>query len=207
MSIATIYILLEDGRCIFTYNLVPNPPPYLLVTGLLAALQDFVFEVSNSYISSFTAGEYTFLCEKRGPIQVVIATTLEGEKKPNLEFNLLQIALRFINKYGELLEEWDGNTVVFDTFITELEEILGKEDLKYRESVPTNPLSSFTLVKLESNLQETAQAMLQIRNGNISQVHELTDRTIYQIQSDLDKLVELGHIGRYSSEGKWIYFI
>ncbi len=207
MSIAAIYVLLEDGRCIFNHNLVPSPPPYLLVTGLLAALQDFVHEVSNSYIKNFSAGDYTFYCEKRGYIQVVIASTTHLEDKSHIEFNLLQITLRFINKYGELLEDWEGDTVIFDSFIGDLEEILGKDNLLMRESVPTDPLTSLTLVRLNRDLQKTAQALLQIQKGTVVDISKISERTVYQTQGDLDKLVDLGHIGRYNANGKWVYFI
>jgi hypothetical protein len=206
MTIFSIYIILEDGLCIFNQDLIPNPPPTQLVTGLFTAMQDFVSEVTGSNLKNLTAGGYTFIFEKFGPLTIAISTSSNVGERIKTMFNIRKIGLRFMKKYGTMIDEFQGDTSVFYSFEDDIKEILGEENIIIKDAYPTSPLTPIVLVTLSKDLQATARTLLQLGSGTVETISESSKKTIYETSRDLESLVVIGHVGRFTKDNEIIYF-
>lgn len=207
MSIFSIYVISEDGRCIYNQDLIPNHPPTQLVTGLLTAVQDFVMEVTGDHMQNLTAGGYTFVFEKFGPITIAVSTSSNIGEKITTMFNIRKIGLRFMKKYGEMLDRWQGDLSVFYSFEEDIRELLGEKNVIMKEAYPSKVLTPITLMSINKELQLTGRSLLQMGKGSPEDVAQVTGKTLYETTRDLESLVNLGHIGRFVHDEVIIYFV
>jgi hypothetical protein len=194
--------MLDDGRYLYHQSFTPQGPPISLMTGLLTAMQSFVREVTGSYPTVLSAGGFAFHLEKIGPLTIVL--TCSDERKP-LQ-NLSRLGMRFINKFGEKVEDWRGNPSEFTNFKNDIEDILGPETVR-KHVLPTNPLNSLVLLSLESEFQDVAKAIIQHGEATPIDLVEITSLSEYDIKLKLEQLVSLGHVGRIDKNEEFVYFI
>jgi hypothetical protein len=201
MRIYSIYVMLNDGRCIFDQSFTPEAPPKNLITGMLTALQSFVREVTGTYPTHLVAGDFSFHFEKRGPLTVVLTTSY----KPETLDELNQISLRFLKKYGNKIETWKGDVASFEDFSDDIEDILGPQSSQTRID-PVEPLNPFLLLEIPAELQDIAKGLIQEREASSEAMTHYTGLSEFLTRLKLEKLVKMGHIGRYNREDEYIYF-
>ncbi len=201
MNLDSVYIMVDDGRCIFYYPLTSISPPPQLVTGMLSALQIFILEITGEYPDTLTAGGFSFNLFRSGPITIVIASSSEI----TINNELYELSLRFISRYGNDLRVWKGKLDTFKEFKDDVDNILGIKT-QVDKIIPKNPINGFLLLSLEEELIEVAKVIIQIKEGTSEQISKILKNSLYQTQLKLEKLVTMGHIGRVLQLDKILYF-
>lgn len=204
MKLLSLYIIHEDGRCLYDANFVPNPPPSQLVTGLLTAMQNFVQEMTGSYVNHFSAAGYTFVSEPIGPISIVMALADEFLLSENLP--LTELGINFLKYFGDKLEDWTGDMSDFSSFDDILAEILKIEKVKERIE-PKNPLNALTLMSLPENLQEVARYVLEKREASPHEFAKSKNFSENEAIEKFEELLSMGHIGRLVKDDTPVYFV
>ncbi len=201
MKLLSFYIINEDGRCIYDFNFVPDPPPSQLITGLLTAMQNFVQEMTGGYVNHFSAGGYTFVIQPTGPLMVVVALGDEFSIGENIP--LTEIGIMFLKQFGERIEKWKGDMDEFAEFETTLRSMLRMEEVTHKIE-PTNPLNAMTLIQLPEELQRYAKVILEKRNLSVEEMK----REIENFDpAKAEELVQKGHIGKLIKDHHIVYFI
>ncbi len=204
MKLLSLYIIHEDGRCLYDANFVPNPPPSQLVTGLLTAMQNFVEEMTGSYVSHFSAAGYTFIQKPVGPIYIVVAISDEFPFDQQIE--LTELGINFLKRYGEYLENWNGDMSMFYEFETITREILKVEKIKERID-PQTPLNALTLLELPEELQDVAKFLLEKKEVIPTEYAKSRSISVDKSIELFERLVKRGNIGRILKETEPTYFI
>lgn len=110
-----------------------------------------------------------------------------------------------MNKFGAKIENWKGRVSDFQDFKYDVEEVLGKSQIKKRID-PTDPLGSLTLLSLDLELQDVAKALIQKGEASSVELTGITGKSEYITRMKLEKLLELGHVGRIQDDDDFIYF-
>lgn len=202
MRIFSIFVISENGLCLFQQSFTANAPPYGLITGLLTAVQAFVFEVTGDYPTELSTGGFSFHLKKYGPLTFVLTTSSTSKPIENLN----TLGLRFMTKFGAIAAKWKGKVSDFHDFKYDVEEVLGKSQIKKRID-PYNPLTGMTLLTLDIELQDVAQALIQSGEASSEELTKITGKSEYITRMKLEKLLELGHVGRTQDDDDFIYFV
>lgn len=217
MEIDSVYLLLPDGRCIFSksYKDKGNQQvdPHLL-GGLLNAFNIASHQWLKDGVRKFVSEEgFNFIIKDFSSFLVVISGILNADEESILE----KIGLIFLSKYGNQIEKWQqGNIGIIKNFENDLNKVLRIPDsvAASNETKPTikneEPyLDSLTIISLPKELQKTALALLTLKNASIEEVVNETKRPIESEQENLEKLVSLGYILKKITviENKIIYFL
>lgn len=201
LRIHAIYVIVDDGRCAYFKAYSAIAPSAHLVSAMLTAMQVFVREVVGSNFSEVTAGPFSFISEKAGPFSIVVV----GTKNPEVMQKSKYLVLRFIRKYKTKIENWKGELIDFEDFDEDVDEVFGQiEDLRID---PKAPLDAIALLTIESELQPVAKLML--AKGEVDSNLTALSLEITEIDANnrLEKLFELGYIGRFSRSGAVYYFV
>jgi len=201
MRVNSLYIMLDDGRCIYNQYFTPTAPPKNLITGMFTALQGFIIEITGRYPTVLSTGQYTFFFQKRGPITIVLSTN-EKIKQPS---ELSEIGLRFLQQFGNEVDAWRGNEGFFDDFYDDLVDLLGVEMTTTRVD-PTKPLDPMTLLHLDSEYHPVIKELIRLKNASSNQIADILKDKEFQVRLKLEKLVDKGYIGRYIVDEDYYYF-
>ncbi|MHA2029396.1 MAG: hypothetical protein ACW99A_06270 [Candidatus Kariarchaeaceae archaeon] len=202
MRIFSVYVINDNGLCLYNRSFTAEAPPYSLITGLLTAMQNFVLEVTGSYPTDLSAGGFTFHMEKYGPLTIVLTTQNQKVPIPTLS----DLGYRFLNRFGEKVENWKGRVSEFEEFDADIEDILGTSRIQKRVD-PKQPLTSLALLSLNPDLQNVAQAIIQIGEASSYRLAQLSGQNEYVTRLQCEELVKLGHLGRiHSTDDEFIYF-
>ncbi len=115
------------------------------------------------------------------------------------------LSLRFIKRFRMDIENWSGNTIDFETFDEDIQEIIGKVDTIRID--PSVPLDAISLLSLRPQLQSVSKALLTKGELTLPQVIELTGISPIQAENQLEELLLMGHVGKYKKEGQLYYFV
>lgn len=201
LRIHAIYVIVDDGRCAYFKAYSAIAPSAHLVSAMLTAMQVFVREVVGSNFSEVTAGPFSFISEKAGPFSIVVV----GTKNPEVMQKSKYLVLRFIRKYKTKIEKWKGELIDFEDFDEDVDEVFGLiEDLRVD---PKAPLDALALLTLEESLQPVAKLLLTKEEVDKNQTAIALGITEIEALNYLEKLFELGYIGRFSRKGTIFYFI
>lgn len=185
-----VYIIVDDGRNAYFKGFSDHAPSPDLVSAMLTAMQSFVFEVTGAYFSDLTAGPFSFTSEKVGPFAVVLAST----KSEKAEEYTKYLALRFIKRFALLLENWNGETADFEAFDVDVTEIFGV--LPSRRIDIKNPIDAATLMTLKQDLQSVVRYLLIKGDSSIEQIAAGINESEILVQTKINELLALGHIGK-----------
>lgn len=203
MRLYAVYVINDNGLCLFNQAFTAVAPPYNLITGLLTAMQNFVFEVTGSYPTDLSAGGFTFHMEKYGPLTVVLSTSNEKQPIPRLN----QLGVRFLQRFGDKIEGWKGRVSEFTGFTEDVKDILGDFEIQKRVD-PKNPLTALALLSLDSDLQDVAKALIQVGEASSTELSKLAGKNEYITRLHCEELVKLGHVGRiHKSDDEFVYFV
>jgi hypothetical protein len=194
-------VIVDDGRCAYFKAFSAIAPSAHLVSAMLTAMQVFVREVVGSNFSEVTAGPFSFISEKAGPFSIVVV----GTKNPEVMQKSKYLVLRFIRKYKSKIEHWKGELIDFEDFDQDVDEVFGLiEDIRID---PKIPLDAIALLQIESDLQPVAKLIL----GKQEVEKNLTALSLNITEIDatnrLDKLFDLGYIGKFNRSGETFYFV
>ncbi len=202
MIIDSVYLLLPDGRCIFSksykkqYKEQIDP---LLLGGLLNAFNIASHQWLKDGVRKFTSEEgFNFIIKDFSSFLVVISGILETDEEIILE----KIGMIFLSKYGDKIEKWQaGNISSLKNFETDLNKILNvsQEMISPVETKtyikPDEPyLDSLTIISLPKELQKTALTMLTLKEASIDDIIKESKRDKETELNNIEKLVELGYI-------------
>lgn len=217
MDIDSVYLLLPDGRCIFSKsykdkNVKPVDPH--LLGGLLNAFNIASHQWLKDGVRKFVSEEgFNFIIKDFSSFLVVISGILNTDEESILE----KIGLIFLSKYGNEFEKWQqGNIGSIKNFENDLNKLLqipnqiaaSKENkTSYKTEQPY--LDSLTIISLAKKLQKTALALLTLKEATIEEVVKETKRPIEFEQDNLEQLVELGYILKKITpiDNKIVYYL
>lgn len=197
-----VYIIAEDGRNAFCKRFSTIAPDEDLISAMIVAMQNFIKEVTGTYFSELTAGPIQFSAQKAGPFYVVLVSTRSEKALEQVK----HLGILFMRRYKTLIENWKGETIDFEGFNEDIEEVIGvdPEDLRID---PKNPLDAKTLIFLEQELQQVAKYLIRKKEATIGRlVSDLGIKTEDAIKS-VETLFERGHIGKEKVEGVTKYFV
>lgn len=199
MIIDSVYLLLPDGRCIFSKSYVETEIDPHLLGGLLNAFniasQQWLREGVRKFISEEGSN---FIIKDFSSFLVVVS----GDLKVDEEIILEKIGLKFLSKFGNRIDSWQsGNIGILKTFENDLNKILNiTSDNNTSRLLPKNQkvdepfLDSLTIINLPKELQKTALALLSIKSGTVEQVSMETNRSANQEKEFLEQLANLGYV-------------
>jgi len=177
-------------------------PESALITAMISAMQAFIHEVSGAYAKKLSTGGFVFHIDRVGKLIFVLATS--DEERPNLE--LTNLRTRFLHKFGAQITSFRGATDEFRVFEKDVREIFDINSQIHRIE-PEKPLTSFALIQIPQELQEAARLFVMKKELSVADIKEETGKTTFEITLTLEKLFELGYIGRYHNGKMFIYFI
>lgn len=200
-KIHAVYVIVDDGRCAYSKAYSEIAPSPHLVSAMLTAMQVFINEVLGTFFSEVTAGPFSFISEQAGPFSVVIV----GKKSEGNVEKAKYLVLRFIKRYKSHIEQWNGEMMDFNEFDEDVHDIFGNiEDIRID---PKIPLDAIALIQLDEDLQSTAKLILTKGEVMIHDVMEHLDLPEFIVKLRLQKLFDMGYTGRFTSGGKFYYFI
>ncbi len=197
-----VYIIAQDGRNAFSKIFSTKAPNEDLVSAMLVAMQNFVKEVTGTYFSELTAGPIQFSSEKAGPFYVVLVST---RSKLALE-KVKHLGILFMRRYKTLIENWKGETIHFEDFEKDIEDVLGEFNEALRID-PKKPLDATSLIFLEKDIQPVARLILRKRELSPFDVSNALNMDINNAISKLERLFSMGHLGKYEENNETYYFV
>ncbi|NHI91114.1 MAG: GTP-binding protein [Candidatus Lokiarchaeota archaeon] len=112
-----IYILYRENKVqLYQYSLkkmpIENPK---LVSGFMAALTNFASEIGEQIIESLTFKTLKFVYGYFGDIFIVLIVDKEDDEQI-IKSKIRAVGEAFLLKFGNILENWDGNAEKFNDF-------------------------------------------------------------------------------------------
>lgn len=217
MEIDSVYLLLPDGRCIFSksYKDKGNQQvdPHLL-GGLLNAFNIASHQWLKDGVRKFVSEEgFNFIIKDFSSFLVVISGILSADEESVLE----KIGLIFLSKYGNQIEKWQqGNIGIIKNFENDLNKVFRiptqvAASNENKPSIKTDEpyLDSLTIISLPKELQKTALALLTLKEATLEEVVNETKRSLESEQDNLERLVNLGYVlkKRTAIDNKIIYYL
>lgn len=206
MIIDSVYLLLPDGRCIFSKSYVETEIDPHLLGGLLNAFNIASQQWLREGVRKFVSEEgRNFIIKDFSSFLVVIAGILNTDEELILE----KIGLKFLSKYGNTIEKWqEGNIGILKDFEQDLNKILNLDRDKNTSRILIKGqkldepyLDSLTIISLPKDLQKTALALLTLKEASLETIAKETSRSIMQERQFVEELVKLGYI-RKEEKGK-----
>ncbi len=197
-----VYIIAEDGRNAFSKRFSTIAPDEDLVSAMIVAMQNFIKEVTGTYFSELTAGPIQFSAERAGPFYVVLVSTRSTKAIEKVK----HLGILFMRRYKTLIENWKGETIDFEGFNEDIDEVIGHDPQDLRID-PRNPLDAKTLIFLEPELQDIAKYLLRKKEttiGNIASDLNLDTESVLRV---VETLFERGHVGKEKIGGTTKYFV
>lgn len=218
MIIDSVYLLLPDGRCIFSksYNQSKQQIDPHLLGGLLNAFNIASHQWLKDGVRKFVSEEgFNFIIKDFSSFLVVISGSLSGDTDE--EAILEKIGMIFLSKYGDKIEKWQaGNISTLKNFEVDLNKILNvsqqiitQTDTLTKSTLDEPYLDSLTIISLPNELQKTALTLLTLKEASIDEIIKETKREKEIELKSIEKLVELGYVlkKRGSDNNKIIYFL
>lgn len=202
MDFYGIYILLPDGRCIFSKVFKGDPIDPQLLGGMLSAFnmasRQWLKEGIHKFVSenglNFVMKDFeTFMVAS----QVSDDISIENEAK------IETIGYRFMSTYADTIDKWSaGRITSFKDFEHILDDILGIETDSMQKTGKELPsilsedqvLDSLSIVFLPKNIQKTALEMLSQKEGTVSQIADKTGNNEKAELQNLEWLLNEGYI-------------
>ena len=217
MIINSVYLLLPDGRCIFSKSYKDQGSQQIdphLVGGLLNAFNIASHQLLKDGVRKFVSEEgFNFIIKDFSSFLVVISGILNTDEEQILE----KIGMIFLSKYGDKIEKWKaGNISIIKNFETDLNKILNISQ-ELVSSSDANPkirleepyLDSLTIISLPKELRKTALSLLTIKEASLEELSFETKRSMDEELKNVEKLVEMGFVLKKKSKNfnKIIYFL
>ena len=121
--IHSLWILNNNGICIFQLNCGCFEIDPQLFSGLLSALSSFTRETIKREINTILIEDVKFIFEKSNNLYFVLC----ADKKDNnilLHKRLIRVQIHFLNKYKDVLSNWNGEVSKFEPFGEKVDKIV-----------------------------------------------------------------------------------
>ena len=216
-SVYAIYILLPDGRCIYSKSYRNDSTDSQVLGGLLTSLnfasQQYLHESIRKFVSE---GGSNFVIKDFSSFLTVFQ--VGGEISQDIEAKVDLIGFRFLSNYGDMIEKWSqGKISRFKSFDKDVDNILGIKGYVDTEKplIPTSfnneleekVLDSLSIMVLSRPLQKTALAMLDLKEGTTEEIARETKNNIQNEEKNLETLVHMGYIQSRKYNNMKIYYI
>lgn len=217
MIIDSVYLLLPDGRCIFSKSYKEQKKQQIdphLLGGLLNAFNIASHQWLKDGVRKFISEEgFNFIIKDFSSFLVVISGILDADEEIILE----KIGLIFLSKYGDKIEKWQaGNISSLKNFETDLNKILNvsQETVSTIQTSsyikPDEPyLDSLTIISLPKELQKTALTLLSLKEATVEDISKETNKDKEIELKNVETLVELGYVLKKKDlkKNKIIYYL
>ncbi len=200
----TIYVMLPDGRCLFSTSYIKKPPPVQLITGFLGASNDILQELTGEELTAFSTNRFTVKIKNFQ--NIIVVASLDSKSQNDIDPILELIGIEFVKIFSEVLLNWNGDVSIFDSFTERLDQVLVSANLTERED-PWRTLDSISLLKLSEDLQKIAFVFLEIGHCKVKDLSKHLEISEEELGSSLEKLRKLGYIGRAKVDSEIEYFL
>ncbi|OLS23117.1 MAG: hypothetical protein HeimC3_26670 [Candidatus Heimdallarchaeota archaeon LC_3] len=216
MDVQAVYILLRDGRCIYSRAYSENPADPQLLGGMLAAFNIASKQWLSDGIRKFEAdGGLSFVVKDFESFIVTfqVSRNLTNEKEAFLDI----IGYKFFAKYGNTLSPFEGNITIYKGFTPILDNILGvitseegrtKQNIKIRGIIDDDKvLDSLTIIELPRTLQKTALDLLTVKQATPEELASGSDCSVEEVEHNLENLLNQGYIMCKTIGSRKLYYI
>ena len=216
MDIQAVYILLRDGRCIYSRAYSENPADPQLLGGMLAAFNIASRQWLSDGIRKFEAdGGLSFIVKDFETFIVTfqVSRNLTSEKESFLDV----IGYKFLMKYGNTLSPFEGNITMYKGFTPILDNVLGvitSEEEKIDQNIQIRGiidddkvLDSLTIIELPKNLQKIALDLLTVKQATPEELASGSNSSVEEIEQNLENLLERGYIMCKTIGSRKLYYI
>ncbi|MFX0041243.1 MAG: GTP-binding protein [Promethearchaeota archaeon] len=120
-----VNILTKDGKSLLFRNYGTSDVDRDLLAGFLSAFSGFMKEISQSEIKSTQTEDFKYFYTIIDTIIIVLCADL-SEEDNTINAKILSIRTKFLDKYGNILENgsWAGNRSLFTEFEKEVDNII-----------------------------------------------------------------------------------
>lgn len=181
-------------------------PNEVLLAGLFTAIQGVVSEMTHksAKLNSINVDNLSYHFKSYGKYQLVLVTDLSETPKIIMQ----KLGLRFMKEYGEQILEDTIDKTIFEPFTQSINEILMEESISDNSRMinPTRKFSPGELFQLSPNIRDIALALIAIKEGNVEEIAIESNTRIIETQQHLQKLQEMGLVGKKTIGEKAIYF-
>ncbi|MFW9777769.1 MAG: hypothetical protein ACFFE8_02865 [Candidatus Heimdallarchaeota archaeon] len=209
MIVYAVYFILEDGRTILseTYQNPDNIPNEVLFGGLITALQHVAAAMTRnqSEMRTIEIEGLSYHIRSFGLIRVILVTNFSQSPDAIIQ----TLGMRFLKTYGERLlsNEILLDLNIFLPFKQVISEILGEEIVDGSKSiVPSKVLTTGEIYSLPHELQDAALAMISLKEADIATIATECQTTPDLASKKLQRLQELGYIGKKDIGGHVVFF-
>ncbi|MFV2013809.1 MAG: hypothetical protein ACC656_00130 [Candidatus Heimdallarchaeota archaeon] len=198
MIIYAVYIISTDGRPMFIERFTKdtNLPDDILLCGLLGTIQLLAEELTSEpgTAEMFQLRGFVFHMQLFGNRFQIVITSSEDQRPVEL---LETIGYRFIKKYDEKIEKWNGDQTTFRGFSdTIIEVIRGKYKIDMSRSLdPKKRLDTMSILSLPKSVQDTALIVVMLEHATIDEMQKFLSKKAEQIEKHLTELQENGYVG------------
>lgn len=216
-DVYAVYILLPDGRCIFSKSYRNDSTDSQVLGGLLTSLnfasQQYLHESIRKFVSE---GGTNFVIKDFSSFLTVFQ--VGGEINQEIEAKVDIVGFRFLSNYGNTIEKWAQGKISrfkdFDKIIDNILGIKGSIDTQRQVVAPASNtdgeekiLDSLSIMVLSRTLQKTALAMLDLKEGTIEEIAKETKNNIQNEEQNLETLVNMGYIQSRKYNNMKIYYV
>lgn len=191
-----VYVITIDGREIISeiYQAPENIPNQAILSGLLTAFQYMSEDLTQQKgaAEKLNLSGLIYHLRNYGDFMVVIVTNADNAPAKILD----NIGWRFLQDYGEELDQWKGNQTIFEDFRDIIHNIVHKYIDSSRTVDPNKKLDTATIFTLPKEIQSTALAIATLEKATISEVAEEIQGDPSKVEENLLILHKDGYIGK-----------
>jgi len=207
VRIDCVYICTKAGQRLFSKFYKGSQIDPSLFSGMISAISSFSQEATGESVKEFKLENISIFIKDFGIIFVVIISDFIKDVEKLLDM----IGMKFIATYITKLRDWKGNVGLFTDFESILEEEIFGEQLvglyTDKKKTTSQVLDILEILNLPKELQETVFALLALKESTTYQIAKKINTTIAMGYRNLERLVELGYIGKKKKKGLNFYFI
>ncbi|NVM28244.1 MAG: hypothetical protein HWN65_05340 [Candidatus Helarchaeota archaeon] len=117
-----VWLINRGGICIQDRDYTGLGVNRQLFSGFLTALNSLALQLHRS-LDSLSMGDLTVYYELEDQLIIAVAVDRDDNDK-EIRRKMTEIREDFKLKFGNVLDDWDGNLVIFDSFLKDLDRIL-----------------------------------------------------------------------------------
>lgn len=130
--IQDLWILSDSGIVLFSRVFNPKVNEQLF-GALMSALNTFATELTSGGLTSFELSAIRFTIMKNSRYMFVCNSSKKNKEKHVID-ELRRISERFLENFGDLLDDWDGEISVFEGFEEHIEDSLEETIKKFQKA-------------------------------------------------------------------------
>jgi hypothetical protein len=216
LDIEAVYLLLKDGRCVYSRAYSENPTDPQILGGMISAFHLASKQWLRNGISKFESdGGASFIVKDFETFIVAfqISAPLSSERESYLD----TIGYRFLAKFSDTLSPFLGETSIYRSFTPILDNILDinldssddpNQNVIIRGTISEDKvLDSIAIIELPKHLQKIAMELLVLKKTTPEKLARVIGLNSEETEENLEDLLHQGFIMCRQKGNKKLYYI